>query len=212
MTSLKIPRRSGLSSETSKQNIPKHRISKPSRSRNESSLSSLTEKFISMIEKSPTGFLDLNFAMKQLGVQKRRIYDITNVLEGVGYIFKSKKNTVRLIEDSSHDDPNEHVYQTLLLEQKVLEEKEQNLIKKQNQLQVEIEEIAKYSSQYSYLTRQDLLKLLKTNPEFFPCLLFQTEKGTDIEMTNEVNGSEVLKSLKIESNSQIVAQTLSSDF
>ena len=165
-----------------------------------------------MIEKSPTGFLDLNFAMKQLGVQKRRIYDITNVLEGVGYIFKSKKNTVRLIEDSSHDDPNEHVYQTLLLEQKVLEEKEQNLIKKQNQLQVEIEEIAKYSSQYSYLTRQDLLKLLKTNPEFFPCLLFQTEKGTDIEMTNEVNGSEVLKSLKIESNSQIVAQTLSSDF
>jgi transcription factor E2F3 len=39
--------------------------------------------------------LDLNYAARALGVQKRRIYDITNVLEGVGLIEKTSKNTVK---------------------------------------------------------------------------------------------------------------------
>jgi len=33
--------------------------------------------------------------VKQLAVQKRRIYDITNVLEGIGLIAKYKKNKIR---------------------------------------------------------------------------------------------------------------------
>lgn len=33
--------------------------------------------------------VNLNEAVAELGVQKRRIYDITNVLEGVGYVSKS---------------------------------------------------------------------------------------------------------------------------
>ena len=36
--------------------------------------------------------LDLNSAVKDLDVQKRRIYDITNVLEGIGLIRKVGKN------------------------------------------------------------------------------------------------------------------------
>jgi len=38
--------------------------------------------------------LDLNSAAKDLNVQKRRIYDITNVLEGIGLIQKEGKNHV----------------------------------------------------------------------------------------------------------------------
>jgi len=41
--------------------------------------------------------LDLNWAMKILNVQKRRIYDITNVLEGINLIERYKKNHVRWI-------------------------------------------------------------------------------------------------------------------
>jgi len=41
--------------------------------------------------------LDLNNAMKVLDVQKRRIYDITNVLEGINLIQRYKKNHVRWI-------------------------------------------------------------------------------------------------------------------
>ena len=36
-----------------------------------------------------------NCAAKQLKVQKRRIYDITNVLEGIRLIEKNSKNHVR---------------------------------------------------------------------------------------------------------------------
>ena len=36
-----------------------------------------------------------------LGVQKRRIYDITNVLEGIGYIEKNGKNIVKVITEES---------------------------------------------------------------------------------------------------------------
>jgi transcription factor E2F3 len=36
--------------------------------------------------------VDLNDAASLLAVQKRRIYDITNVLEGIGLIEKTVKN------------------------------------------------------------------------------------------------------------------------
>ena len=43
---------------------------------------------------SPENSLDLNRAASELGVQKRRIYDITNVLEGIGLLVKRGKNHV----------------------------------------------------------------------------------------------------------------------
>jgi len=42
----------------------------------------LTKKFVQLIKSAPDLTLDLNQAVKELYVQKRRIYDITNVLEG----------------------------------------------------------------------------------------------------------------------------------
>jgi E2F/DP family winged-helix DNA-binding domain/E2F transcription factor CC-MB domain len=54
----------------------------------------LTRKFIELLNAAPPGGLDLNKAVEELAVQKRRIYDITNVLEGIGIIMKTCKNTV----------------------------------------------------------------------------------------------------------------------
>ena len=53
-----------------------------SKSRQDNSLGILTKKFIHLIKNSPDNTVDLNEAVKALNVQKRRIYDITNVLEG----------------------------------------------------------------------------------------------------------------------------------
>jgi hypothetical protein len=62
---------------------------KPSgRTRQENSLGELTKKFIELIKHSDNNTIDLNYAVDQLNVQKRRIYDITNVLEGIGLIEK----------------------------------------------------------------------------------------------------------------------------
>ena len=52
------------------------------KSRQDNSLGVLTKKFVQLIKASPNNTIDLNDAVKALNVQKRRIYDITNVLEG----------------------------------------------------------------------------------------------------------------------------------
>lgn len=63
--------------------------------RYDSSLGLLTKKFINLLKHAEDGVLDLNNAAETLEVQKRRIYDITNVLEGIGLIEKTLKNRIR---------------------------------------------------------------------------------------------------------------------
>eukprot|EP00268_Persea_americana_P061190 TRINITY_DN7703_c0_g2_i2.p1 TRINITY_DN7703_c0_g2~~TRINITY_DN7703_c0_g2_i2.p1 ORF type:complete len:474 (+),score=111.18 TRINITY_DN7703_c0_g2_i2:322-1743(+) len=63
--------------------------------RYDNSLGLLTKKFINLIKHAEDGILDLNKAAGTLEVQKRRIYDITNVLEGIGLIEKKLKNRIR---------------------------------------------------------------------------------------------------------------------
>ncbi|XP_055339610.1 transcription factor E2F1-like isoform X2 [Paramacrobiotus metropolitanus] len=84
-----------------------------SSSRFDSSLNVITKKFFELFKNSPDGIVDLNEASSQLHVPKRRIYDITNVLEGIGLTKKKSKNRVEWInkdgsiqeeEDSSDED------------------------------------------------------------------------------------------------------------
>lgn len=64
-------------------------------SRYDSSLGLLTKKFVDLVKVAEDGILDLNIAADMLNVQKRRIYDITNVLEGIGLIEKKSKNNIQ---------------------------------------------------------------------------------------------------------------------
>jgi transcription factor E2F3 len=63
--------------------------------RYDSSLGLLTKKFVMLMQDAEHGILDLNKAAEELHVQKRRIYDITNVLEGIGLIEKKQKNNIQ---------------------------------------------------------------------------------------------------------------------
>ncbi|XP_024381634.1 transcription factor E2FA isoform X2 [Physcomitrium patens] len=83
------PRPLGAGSPTSSAPTP------TSTCRYDSSLGLLTKKFIDLIKQADDGVLDLNKAADTLHVQKRRIYDITNVLEGIGLIEKKLKNRIR---------------------------------------------------------------------------------------------------------------------
>uniref|UniRef100_A0A8C5QPG7 E2F transcription factor 5 n=1 Tax=Leptobrachium leishanense TaxID=445787 RepID=A0A8C5QPG7_9ANUR len=65
-------------------------------SRYEKSLGLLTCKFVTLLQEAKDGVLDLKVAADTLAVrQKRRIYDITNVLEGIGLIEKKSKNSIQ---------------------------------------------------------------------------------------------------------------------
>jgi len=65
-------------------------------SRFEKSLGLLTSKFVTLLQEAEDGILDLKMAADILNVrQKRRIYDITNVLEGIGLIEKRNKNCIK---------------------------------------------------------------------------------------------------------------------
>jgi len=65
-------------------------------SRFEKSLGLLTTRFVNLLQEAEDGILDLKVAADTLNVrQKRRIYDITNVLEGIGLIEKRNKNCIK---------------------------------------------------------------------------------------------------------------------
>lgn len=65
--------------------------------RDENSLFSLTKRFIKLIYGSPEQQINMTHAAEILQVCKRRIYDITNVLEGLGMISKWSVNSVKWI-------------------------------------------------------------------------------------------------------------------
>eukprot|EP01086_Lenisia_limosa_P005644 TRINITY_DN2288_c0_g1_i1.p1 TRINITY_DN2288_c0_g1~~TRINITY_DN2288_c0_g1_i1.p1 ORF type:complete len:263 (+),score=45.23 TRINITY_DN2288_c0_g1_i1:217-1005(+) len=67
-------------------------------------LSTISEHFMEILRSSPEG-VDLNKAAEQIGVKKRRLYDITNVLEGVGALKKISKNVVKQIDPGDGEIP-----------------------------------------------------------------------------------------------------------
>ncbi|CAB1419932.1 unnamed protein product [Pleuronectes platessa] len=85
----------GKGSITARIPSPRTPKSPGERTRYDTSLGLLTKKFVGLIAESPDGVLDLNWATEVLEVQKRRIYDITNVLEGVQLIRKKSKNNIQ---------------------------------------------------------------------------------------------------------------------
>ena len=62
--------------------------------RQENSLSKLTKKVLDYVRDKKKVNINLNELVKDLGVKKRRIYDITNVLQGIGYVEKQGKNEI----------------------------------------------------------------------------------------------------------------------
>ncbi|KAI9145590.1 E2F/DP family winged-helix DNA-binding domain-containing protein [Paraphysoderma sedebokerense] len=96
----KLSRDSKVMSGTKKGKVKPQTIKSSSSPSNESndvsskeinSLHNLTRRFVNLLESSPTALVDLNKAVETLDVPKRRIYDITNVLEGIGLISKTEK-------------------------------------------------------------------------------------------------------------------------
>ncbi|XP_051880698.1 transcription factor E2F6 [Pristis pectinata] len=61
------------------------------------SLVRLTQQFMELVRKTSDGVLDINDVARMLGVRKRRVYDITNVLAGIHLVRKKSKNLIEWI-------------------------------------------------------------------------------------------------------------------
>ncbi|KAI3357993.1 hypothetical protein L3Q82_003018 [Scortum barcoo] len=64
------------------------------KSRYDTSLGFLTRRFAELLRRSADGVLDLNLVAQELNAPKRRVYDVTNVLEGIQLIKKKSKNNI----------------------------------------------------------------------------------------------------------------------
>ncbi|RZC05429.1 Transcription factor E2FC isoform B [Glycine soja] len=130
--------------------------------RYDSSLGLLTKKFVSLIQDAKDGTLDLNRTAEILEVQKRRIYDITNVLEGVGLIEKTSKNHIQWKGcDGLGPQELEDQVNSLKAEVDSLYAEESELddcIRKKQELLRNLEE-SESSQKYLFLTKEDILSL-----------------------------------------------------
>ncbi|KAK6944101.1 E2F/DP family, winged-helix DNA-binding domain [Dillenia turbinata] len=136
--------------------------------RYDSSLGLLTKKFINLIKHADDGTLDLNNAADTLEVQKRRIYDITNVLEGIGLIEKKLKNRIRWIGvDTSKPGESENDITTLQAEVEKLSMEERRL---DDQIRVMQESLRTLSENE---TNQKWLFVTEDSIKGLPC--FQNE-------------------------------------
>ncbi|KAI7812057.1 transcription factor E2F4 [Triplophysa rosa] len=161
-------------------------------SRHEKSLGLLTTKFVTLLQEAKDGVLDLKAAADTLAVrQKRRIYDITNVLEGIGLIEKKSKNSIqwkgvgpgcntREIADKLID---------LKLELEDLDRREHELDQQRVWVQQSIKNVTDDSlnSPLAFVTHQDLCNCFKGDT----LLAIRAPSGTQLEVPvpeSHVNG------------------------
>ncbi|XP_049888591.1 transcription factor E2F5-like isoform X1 [Epinephelus moara] len=130
-------------------------------SRHEKSLGLLTMKFVSLLQEAKDGVLDLKVAADSLAVkQKRRIYDITNVLEGVGLIEKKNKNIIQWRGENSGSQTQEVLDQVKGLKAQISELEAQE--KELDNQKAWLEEIIKHlnhdpiTSTYKFVTHEDI--------------------------------------------------------
>jgi len=152
--------------------------------RHDNSLSVLTKKFIQLIKSSPNLTIDLNEAVKELNVQKRRIYDITNVLEGIGYIEKAHKNKIRWVGNTENYAMENEIMQ-LTRELELLTTEEAEINKWTVYLQDMLADLAKdeTNNNYSYVTFDDIKSVNSLSKEDGqPFLVIRAPKGTVLEV------------------------------
>ncbi|XP_077472334.1 transcription factor E2F5 isoform X1 [Stigmatopora argus] len=151
--------------------------------RHEKSLGRLTIKFVGLLQESSDGVLDLKVAADSLAVkQRRRIYDITNVLEGVGLIEKKNKNVIQWRGDNKANQNQEVLDQLRVLQDQIseLEAQEKELDKQKRWLQETTEDLDRdpITSNYKFVTHEDICNAFCGNT----LLAVVAPSGTQLEV------------------------------
>ncbi|KAG1675938.1 Transcription factor E2F4 [Nymphon striatum] len=174
-------------------------------SRHEKSLGLLTTRFVTLLQDAKDGVLDLKVAADTLAVrQKRRIYDITNVLEGIGLIEKRSKNSIQWKGAGPGCNTKEITDKMVQLKEEIKElvSKEEELDKHQAWMQQSIRNITEdvENSKLSFVTHDDICNCFDGNT----LLAIKAPLGTKLDVPNvdqAANGN-MKKKYQISLNSQ----------
>ncbi|XP_074864994.1 transcription factor E2F4 isoform X2 [Carettochelys insculpta] len=152
-------------------------------SRHEKSLGLLTTKFVSLLQEAKDGVLDLKLAADTLAVrQKRRIYDITNVLEGIGLIEKKSKNSIQWkgVGPGCNTRERAHKLTELQAEIEDLEQREQELEQQKLWVQQSIRNVTEdvQNSRLAFVTHEDICKCFTGDT----LLAIRAPSGTRLEV------------------------------
>lgn len=195
----KNPSNSKIKEKNSNENsfLNENSVIKP---RVENSLGELTKNFVNYIKTSGRKTININDLVHELKVKKRRIYDITNVLEGIGYIQKHAKNEISWIKNDVFlpQIKTSNRISTISSEIKTLQETLKNLENEEIEIDQNIEIIKnKFNfisqqeefNKFGYITFNDLNDL--SSNEKFDLLAIKAPKGTlvDIIDPNEAKNS-----------------------
>lgn len=160
-------------------------------SRQEKSLGLLTTKFVDLLKNAQNGVLDLKVAADQLAVrQKRRIYDITNVLEGIGLIEKRSKNSIQWKGGGPECNSRDMIAEMNKLREEInkLEEKELDLDNKKMWVHQSIRNVTDDVDNHrlAYVTHEDICRCFDNST----LLLVQAPSNTqlDVPVPETING------------------------
>nr|XP_019954354.1 PREDICTED: transcription factor E2F5-like [Paralichthys olivaceus]XP_019954355.1 PREDICTED: transcription factor E2F5-like [Paralichthys olivaceus] len=123
------------------------------------SLHVLTTKFVELMQQSEGGLLDLRDAIGLMAIgQKRRIYDIINVLEGIGLIRRMSKRIVKWIGTmpEQNDLQLNHRLTQLKLEVRDLEQMEFMLDLQRLWVEQSIRNMTEDCSNLTYVNHEDI--------------------------------------------------------
>ncbi|XP_040891359.1 transcription factor E2F4-like [Toxotes jaculatrix] len=131
----------------------------PKNQRSLRSLHVMATRFVKLLQEAEGGQLDLKEAVRVLAVgQKRRIYDITNVLEGIGLIVKISKSTVKWIGTMPGENACELTKRLTQLKSEVEDLEQKELMLDQQRLWVEqsIRNTTEDCSNLTYVDHEDI--------------------------------------------------------
>ena len=181
----------------------------PEETKIENSLGQLTQNFLQYIKNKGRINININNLVNDLDVKKRRIYDITNVLQGIGYIEKKGKNEISWTkncknqnkDNSSVGNLNDNYISNcsqLKIEFEILKKEDKQNEQKLNEYRKEFDILSKKIDfpKYSYITFKDIKKLSKDEKLDF--IIIKAAKGTVINVIDDEESKKAFSKIKIQ--------------
>lgn len=158
-------------------------------SRQDVSLGTLTQHFLELLQNSPDGSVDLRHVTTSLNTRRRRVYDITNVLEGISLIEKQSINRFKWIgtcQISSFLWKNQQKLHRELENMKVVEDSLDTLIKSCAQQLFDMTDDTE-SAALAYVTHEDISRLRTLQEQTVIVVKAPEETKLEVPAPKEVN-------------------------